>query len=350
LPNSSSRHATRSEEQGRKVISDGPVAAIAGPPSAGPSSAGSSTAQRLPAAIRLEHISKTYGPIAAVGNVSFDVNQGEIFGFLGLNGAGKTTTIRIILDLVRPTSGRAFVFGINCRDQGLAARSRLGYLPGELGFYGDLTGEATLDVLARLNHAVIDRARRGELLDRLQLSTRDLRRRVREYSTGMKRKLGIIQAFQADPPLLILDEPTEGLDPLMQDALYELLADTRRRGRTVFMSSHVLSEVERVCDRIGLLRRGELALVSAVADVSRMAARQVRIWFRTDVAAADLGAALPNECEVGELAPRVWTLRVRGPLGPLLALVAGLPVEDIEVREPRLEEVLKAYYTDETPA
>jgi ABC-2 type transport system ATP-binding protein len=213
-----------------------------------------------------------------------------------------------------------------------------------------MTGEATLDVLARLNGAVVDRARRGELLDRMQLSDRDLRRKVREYSTGMKRKLGIVQAFQPDPPLLILDEPTEGLDPLMQDALYDLLADTRRRGRTVFMSSHVLSEVERVCDRIGLLRRGALVLVSTVADVRSMAARHVRVVFREDVSDAGVRSTLPVDCEVIELTPRVWTLRVRGPLGSLLASIARLPVADMEVREPRLEEVLKTYYRDETPA
>jgi ABC-2 type transport system ATP-binding protein len=241
------------------------------------------------------------------------------------------------------------VFGIDCRKESLAARAQIGYLPGELGFYGDMTGEATLDVLARLNDAVVDRARRGELLERMQLAPRDLRRKVRDYSTGMKRKLGIVQAFQPDRPLLILDEPTEGLDPLMQDALYELLADTRRRGRTVFMSSHVLSEVERVCDRIGLLRRGELVLVSSVSDVRNMAARQIRVLFREDVDMR-VGTArdrLPEHCEVIETAARAWTLRVRGALGPLLSSLGGLPVEDIEVREPHLEEVLKTYYKDE---
>jgi ABC-2 type transport system ATP-binding protein len=210
-----------------------------------------------------------------------------------------------------------------------------------------MTGAATLEVLARLSDAGIDRIRQRDLLDRMQLSARDLQRKVREYSTGMKRKLGIVQAFQADPALLILDEPTEGLDPLMQDALYDLLADTRRRGRTVFMSSHVLSEVERVCDRIGLLRRGELVLVSAVADLRNMAARHVRVTFRGDSAGpADADVALPSNCEVVERTSRMWTLRVRGALGPLLAALSRLPVEDIEVREPRLEEVLRAYYKE----
>ena len=343
MPNSSNHRATRSEERASQTIERGRIAP--GPFPANPA------ASQEPPAIRLEQISKKYRSLIAVANLSFDVHPGEIFGFLGLNGAGKTTTIRIILDLVRPTSGRASVFGARCREDSLRVRAQIGYLPGELGFYGDMTGAATLEVLARLSDAVIDRIRQRDLLDRMQLSARDLQRKVREYSTGMKRKLGIVQAFQADPALLILDEPTEGLDPLMQDALYDLLADTRRRGRTVFMSSHVLSEVERVCDRIGLLRRGELVLVSAVADVRNMAARHVRVTFRDELAgraAADV--AWPGHCEVVERTSRVWTLRVRGPLGPLLAAMSPLAIEDIEVREPHLEEVVKAYYTDDAPA
>jgi len=296
-------------------------------------------------AIRVERLAKRYGRVEALKNVSFDVREGEIMGFLGLNGAGKTTTIRILLDLVRPTAGRAFVFGLDCHTRGLDARARIGYLPGELGFYGDMTGEATLAVLARLSGRAIDMRLQRELLDRLELSPRDLRRRVREYSTGMKRKLGIVQAFQADPPLLILDEPTEGLDPLMQEAVYQLLSDTRRRGRTVFMSSHVLPEVERVCDRIGLVRQGELVLASPVDEVRRLAARSVRVLFNEDVQSS--GAAWPEGCEVLELAPRAWSLRVHGALGPLVAMVSSMPVQDIEVREPRLEDVVKRYYRDE---
>jgi ABC-2 type transport system ATP-binding protein len=295
-------------------------------------------------AIRLERLAKYYGRVAALQQVSLDVRQGEIFGFLGLNGAGKTTTIRILIDLVRPTTGRAAVFGADCHAQGLEARARIGYLPGELGFYGDMTGEATLDFLGRLDGRRADAGLRRRLLDRVELSPVDLRRKVREYSTGMKRKLGIVQAFQSDNPLLILDEPTEGLDPLMQEALYELLADTRRRGRTVFMSSHVLPEVERICDRIGLLRRGELVLVSAVDEVRHLAARTVRIAFRGRVTPPP---AWPDGCDVVEVTPTTWRLRVRGPLGSVIALVANLPVDDLDVHEPHLEEVLKRYYTDE---
>ncbi len=302
------------------------------------------TRETVPA-IRLERLAKRYGRVTALRDVTLDVSPGEIFGFLGLNGAGKTTTIRVLLDLVRPTSGRAAVFGADCQTNGLDARAHIGYLPGELGFYGDMSGASTLDFLGRLTRSGIDTRRRRDLLDRLELSPSDLQRPIREYSTGMKRKLGIVQAFDSDRPLLILDEPTEGLDPLMQEALYGLLEDTRRRGRTVFMSSHVLPEVERVCDRIGLLRHGDLVLAAAVDDVRRLAARRVHIVFRETVPIPD--GAWPEGCEAAEVTPAAWQLRVRGPLGPLIALIAALPVQDVDVHEPHLEEVLRQFYKDE---
>jgi ABC-2 type transport system ATP-binding protein len=296
-------------------------------------------------AITLTHLAKRYGGVQALDDVSLDVSAGEIFGFLGVNGAGKTTTIRILLDLVRPTSGHAAVFGRDCRRDGVAARADIGYLPGELGFYGDLTGEAILAVLARLTRRQTDPSRQRTLLDRLQLSNRDLRRPIREYSTGMKRKLGLAQAFQSAPPLLILDEPTDGLDPLMQDAVYALLAEARQRGDTVFMSSHVLPEVERVCDRIALLRRGRLVLVSPVADLRRLSARRVIVRFDADV--APLNEGWPEGCEPVAIGARAWTLNVTGPLGPLLARLGSRHVADIDVHEPRLEEVLRRYYHED---
>ena len=197
-------------------------------------------------AISIRGLTKRYGPLTALNNLNLDVVQGEVFGFLGLNGAGKTTAIRLLLDLLRPTSGKAFIFGHDCWAEGLAARARVGYLPGELGLYPDLTGIEVLDFLAGFKHQPVDKRHRQELFDRLELPLSDLRRKWRQYSTGMKRKLGLIQAFQADPQLLILDEPTEGLDPLMQESFYGLLKDAKHAGKTVFMSSHVLSEVERV--------------------------------------------------------------------------------------------------------
>ena len=178
-------------------------------------------------AISTAGLAKHYGRLVAVSDLTLEVRAGEVFGFLGLNGAGKTTTIRVLLDLLRPTHGRAWIFGRDCQADGLAVRAGLGYLPGEIGFYTDMTGEETLQLLARLGRKHVDRAYRRRLEDRFEFAPADLSRRLREYSSGMKRKLGIIQAFQADPPLLILDEPTEGLDPLMQEAFYELLTEVK---------------------------------------------------------------------------------------------------------------------------
>jgi len=294
-------------------------------------------------AISIRGLTKRYGTLTALKDLNLEVPQGEVLGFLGLNGAGKTTTIRLLLDLLRPTSGRAFIFGHDCWETGLAARAKIGYLPGELGLYPDLTGQEILNFLARLNGHAVAESRRQELIDRLELPRSDLRRRIREYSTGMKRKLGLIQAFQTDAPLLILDEPTEGLDPLMQESFYGMLADAKRRGTTVFMSSHVLSEVERVCDRIALLRKGELVLLSSVPEIRRLAERRVRVIFCEDVSAKP---ELPPGHMPVEVTPREWRLKVTGQLGPLLALLARLPIKDLEIEEPRLEDVVLKYYRE----
>ena len=290
--------------------------------------------------ISIRKLSKQYGKLTAVKSLDLDVNEGEVLGFLGLNGAGKSTTIRILLDLLRPTSGHAAIFGHDCQKQGLLARAITGYLPGELGVYSDLTGLAVLDLLAGLNGKV-SRKYRSDLQERLELPDSVLGRKLREYSTGMKRKLGLIQAFQADPRLLILDEPTEGLDPLMQESFYELVAQVRQRGRTVFMSSHVLSEVERVCDRIALLRKGELVLLSTVEEVRRLAPRRVHVYFDQDVTTTP---QLPVGHETVEIKPREWRLQIEGLLGPLMSMLSSLPVRDLEIEEPRLEDVLIRYY------
>ncbi|HEX5221381.1 MAG TPA: ABC transporter ATP-binding protein [Verrucomicrobiae bacterium] len=297
-------------------------------------------------AISIRGLTKRYGSLTALNNLHLEVMPGEVLGFLGLNGAGKTTAIRLLLDLLRPSSGQAFIFGHDCYLDGLAARAHVGYLPGELGLYPDLTGLEILNFLASLNPRPVDKRRRQELTDRLELSDRDLRRKVRQYSTGMKRKLGVIQAFQADPPLLILDEPTEGLDPLMQESFYSLLADVKRKGTTVFMSSHVLSEVERVCDRIALLRKGELVLLSSVQESRRLAERRVRVFFHTDVNGE---LDLPFGCEVVESAPRLRCLKVAGPLGPLVSALGKLPVKDMQVEEARLEDVVLKIYREGKP-
>jgi len=297
-------------------------------------------------AIALRGLSKFYGAIAAVRDLNLEVRTGEVFGFLGLNGAGKSTTIRILLDLLRATSGEAFIFGHNCRHESRSARAVTGYLPGELGLYSDLTGIETLKFLAGVGEQNVRAEFRVELQERLELSNSDLRRKVREYSAGMKRKLGLIQAMQHDPPLLILDEPTEGLDPLMRDAFYGLIDDARKRGRTIFMSSHILSEVERVCQRIAFLRKGELAALSNVEEICRLAPRRVRIIFGE---AVPTPTQFPPGHEVVETSAKEWRLRVEGPLGPLLKILADRPVDELRVDEPKLEDVVLKYYRKERP-
>jgi ABC-2 type transport system ATP-binding protein len=293
-----------------------------------------------PPAIAVRDLAKSYGVVHAVRGISFDVARGEIFGFLGLNGAGKTTTIRILLDLIRPTRGSAQLFGFDCQTASRDARRQVGYMPGELGIYPDMTGSDLLDLMAQLSGATIDSNRRFALVDRLELARADLRRPLRAYSTGMKRKLGLVQAMQGDPPLLILDEPTEGLDPLVQQALHELLNELRGRGRTIFMSSHVLSEVERLCDRVGVIRDGEIVLLSTVEEARRRSGRTVTIAFARPVDAVELPAGMT----IVDRAPERWRVRVEHEIGPLVPILARLPVRDLAIAEPALEDVLRSFY------
>jgi beta-exotoxin I transport system ATP-binding protein len=295
-------------------------------------------------AVLIRGLTKRYGKLTAVNKLDLEARSGEILGFLGLNGAGKTTTIRILLDLLRPTAGHASILGYDCQKQSLQARSVVGYLPGELGIYLDLSGREVLNLLARLGSRTLNEKYRHELQERFEFPDKDLRRKLREYSTGMKRKLGLLQALESDPALLILDEPTEGLDPVTQESFYEILSDLKNRGRTVFMSSHVLSEVARVCDRVALLRAGQLALLSSFVEIRKLAPRRVRVLFSEDV---KLDGSLPPGHQILDVKPRVWTLAVEGTLGALLNFLAPLPVQDFELEEPRLEDVLIKYYRDD---
>ena len=240
-------------------------------------------------AIRTDGLSKRYGrgrtgplpagrEVVALRDLSIAVRPGEIFGFLGPNGAGKSTAIRLLLGFLHPSAGRAEVLGLDCGTASVAIRSQVGYLPGGIALYDGLTGSDLLDYLGRLGGRPTT-ARAG-LLERLELSDRTLRRPVRDYSRGMRQKIGIVQALQHDPELAVLDEPTEGLDPLMQRAFYEILDDLRTAGRTIFFSSHVLSEVERVCDRVAIIRRGRLVALEDVGALLERRKRRVELRVR----------------------------------------------------------------------
>ena len=298
-------------------------------------------------AIALEGLTKHYGPVVALDGLSLTVEPGEVFGFLGANGAGKTTAIRLMMDLLRPTAGRAAVLGFDCRRQAIDARRQIGYLPGETPMYPELTGAAYLKFLASIGPRPPASARLAALLRRFDVSDRDLQRRMRDYSHGMKRKLGIIQAFMCDPQVLILDEPTSGLDPLMIDAFAEEVAGLAAAGRTtVFLSSHVLSEVERICGRIALIRRGALVTVRTLDELRGRHPRRVTILFSQPVT-----SSMPVLTGVTSVSrhDREWVLDVAGPLGPLVAALAGLPVDDIRYSTPTLEDVVLGLFAEGQP-
>lgn len=280
-----------------------------------------------------------YGSTVGIEALDLAVEMGEVFGFLGPNGAGKTTTIRLLLDLIRPTRGSATLFSRPPADPG--ARERVGYLPGELVLDGRLTGHATLDFLSRLGPSAVGVSRREELCQRLGLGSDDLRRRVREYSRGMKQKLGLVAAFQHDPELLILDEPTTGLDPLVREVVFDLMAEARREGRTVFHSSHVLSEVGRTCDRVAMLRDGRLAGVLRVDEVRRASVRTMVVDFGE---APPLDALANAGAEIGEVDGSRVVMRLTGQVGPVLTVLAGRDIRYMAFPEPGLEEAFESLY------
>jgi ABC-2 type transport system ATP-binding protein len=293
-------------------------------------------------AIGVDGLTKYYGSVVGVEELTFRVERGETYGFLGANGAGKTTTMRLLLDLLRPTSGRARVLGVDCHRDSRSARRLIGYLPGELPTYPDLTAAGYLDYLAQLGGRPVSRPYLRELLERFDVSGVDLARRLRDQSHGMKQKIGIVQALMAQAPVLILDEPTAGLDPLMVQAFRGVLAELGRHGETtVFLSSHVLAEVEETCARIGLVRGGRMVATETMESLKRKTTRVVTISFDADVV-TDLpvlaGVATRSR------SPRHWTLEVSSPLGPLLQALAPLPVQDLHIEPFRLEDYLAGFY------
>jgi ABC-2 type transport system ATP-binding protein len=298
----------------------------------------------MTAVIETARLTKSYGPHRGIVEVDLVVEQGEVFGFLGPNGAGKTTTIRVLLDLIRPTAGRALVFGIDTTVDPVAIHRRIGYLPGEFTLYDRLTGLQTLEYFGNLRGGV-DRAYQASLIERFDL---DPTRRFREYSKGNKQKVGLVAALQHRPDLLILDEPTAGLDPLVQQTFFSILREAVTEERTVFLSSHILSEAERSCDRVAIIREGRIVRVDRVDALRDLAHHQVELRFAGDPPAAEF-AAIAGVSDV-EVEDHLLRLRVLGAITPVVQAAARLGVTDFLSREPSLEETFLAQYGREADA
>jgi ABC-2 type transport system ATP-binding protein len=292
-------------------------------------------------AIETRGLSKDFGDGRGLFDLDLEVARGEVFGFLGPNGAGKSTTMRLLLDLIRPTAGAATVLGLDTRAHSLQIRRRVGFLAGDFGLYPRLTGAAVLDYLAELRGGV-DRARRDALAERFDA---DLHRPIRELSTGNRQKLGLIQAFMHDPDLLILDEPIAGLDPLVQQSFHALLAEVSAAGGTIFLSSHTLSEVERVTHRLAILREGRLVVVDSLENLRRVAVQRLEIEFAGPVS-TEAFAALPGVRGV-TTAGSTLTVAFEGPADAVVKAAAAHEVRSIRSREDDLEEIFLRYYRAE---
>jgi ABC-2 type transport system ATP-binding protein len=290
------------------------------------------------AIIQIEKLTKTYDSHRGVIDIDLEVDEGEAFGFLGPNGAGKTTTIRTLLDHIRPTSGRALVFGIETTVDPVAIHRRVGYLPGEFTLYDKLTGGQTIEYFANLRGGV-DARYQADLVARLDI---DPSRKFKELSKGNKQKIGLVVALQHRPDLLILDEPTSGLDPLVQQTFYEVIREAKAAGRTIFLSSHILSEVEKTCDRVAIIRDGRLAKVDRVEALRDLAHHQVELRFSGEVPVGAF-AAIPGVSEV-TTEDNLLRMRVSGSIAPVVREAARYELLDFVSREPSLEETFLAQY------
>jgi ABC-2 type transport system ATP-binding protein len=289
-------------------------------------------------AVETQGLTKDYGNGRGIFDLDLTVKDGEVFGFLGPNGAGKTTTIRLLMGLIHATRGSARIFGLDCDRDSVAVKRQVGYCPGELPQFGGWRGTEIVAYIAGLRGDVQE-ASISSLAKRLDL---DLGRKYREYSHGNKQKLALVLAFMHDPRLVILDEPTSGLDPLHQQAFYTLVRDAQAKGATIFVSSHVLSEVEHICDRVGIVRAGRLATVSTLDDLVGMRAFHVEIEFAGSVPVDKLMSV--QGFEQVQVSDHRASGILRGSFEPLMSAIAGHRVTGLTSREPSLEEIFLTYY------
>jgi len=281
--------------------------------------------------IETKDLTKYYGKIRGVENLSFSIEKGEIFGFLGPNGAGKTTTIRTLLGFLKPTRGKAFIFGKDVEKEIVKIKEKTGYIPGELALYGDLTGKDFLKYFGKLRRN-FDEKKLGKLLEIFELP---LKRKVKGYSRGMKQKLSIVQAFMHNPELIVMDEPTAGLDPLLQGKFYDFLREEKKEGKTMFISSHILMEVEKISDRVGIIKEGNLVALENVDSLKSKKGKVVKVKTVEEIKIRGIKAKMENG----------WTsFVVTKDVDAVIKELAKYTIEDIEIGELSLEEIFMHYY------
>ena len=294
--------------------------------------------------IELKGLTKHYGKVKAVEGVDLTVYKGEIFGFLGPNGAGKTTTIRTMMDFIRKTRGDVRMLGLDCHEDSIAIHKRTGYLPGEFGLYEGLKVADFLRYMLYLRGASDKMPRMRELAEYFDLP---LDRKIRELSKGNRQKVGLVQAFMHDPELVILDEPTGGLDPLMQQRFYTLVRKEQQAGRTIFMSSHLLAEVEHVCDRVAIIREGKLVLVNSISNLKDSVGKVLTVTFNDEVDLSELDLEGVDDLKRDA---RTYTMTIRSGLDRIIKAVASHSVQSMTVETFSLEELFLELYSGEKDA
>ena len=299
-------------------------------------------AQMPATAIRTAKLTKDYGAGRGLFDLDLQVSAQEVFGFLGPNGAGKTTTIRLLMGMIRPTGGGAYIFGLDCLRESVEVKKKVGYLPGDVAQFGSLTGDEIVTYLGGMRGG-LDRGHVRNIAQRFEL---DLSRRFREYSSGNKQKLAILLAFMHRPDLYILDEPTSGLDPLNQQEFYALLRETRDDGATVFLSSHILSEVEHVCDRVGIVRDGRLVRVAQLEELRHIRVHRVEVEFAPGTGVPERAIRDADGVEAVEVDGNRVTCTVRGGVEGLLRALRDADVTDLVSTEPSLEEIFLSYFSE----
>ncbi len=292
-------------------------------------------------AIEINQLRKAYGDVQAVKGISLRVEQGEIFGFLGPNGAGKTTTIRCMLDVIRPTSGTIRVLGLDAQHDRHALHQRIGYLPGDVRLPGDMTGKQVIDYFSQLQG--LQPVLLKDLVTRFDV---EMKRPLKGYSKGMRQKIGIVLAFMCNPDVLILDEPTSGLDPLLQRTFNEFLLEEQVRGKTIFMSSHIMSDVEKVCQRVAVIRKGELVTVEEVETLREKAGQRITVEFEDKISVSpDELSHVPGVSEV-TVSKGIYHMNMSGTMDPLIKALSHHNVLRLHVEEAPLEEVFLKFYED----